>query len=581
MSLIRNLEKEIKTSINNIGYEIDSISLLSSNRKDLGQFQINESFKLAKKYKKNPLDIANDIANELNKNNKFIDVSVAQPAFINITLSNSYLTEIINEVDKDINLLIDKKEEKKIIIDYGGANVAKALHVGHLRSANIGEALKRLAKLQGYNIIGDAHLGDYGRPLGLVIKEIKERYPNLEYFDPSYKGSYENISLPITNIDLETIYPIASQKAKEDEAYLSDARNITTKLQQHERGYYDLWKKIVEISKKDIKKIYDLLDVDFEIWNGEADAMEYFDELIEILNSKNLIEESENAKIVDVKEENDKEPMPPLMLIKSNDSISYASTDLACILEREKKYNPDEIWYVVDSRQSLHFKQVFRTIRKTNILKENQLLEHIGFGTINGPDGKPFKTRDGSAMSLEKLIDLTKKATFDKITNTNLTKEEKESISQTVAIAALKYADLTPYRETDYIFEVEKFTNLEGKTGPYLLYSTIRIKSLLEKSDINNTKSINIYTDTEKDIAKTILTLTNILDKSLNDKSLNEITDYLYNLNSLYNKFYSENKILTEEDYNKKISWLTLSRVVKKINELLLSILAIKIPNKM
>lgn len=477
---------------------------------------------------------------------------------------------------------IDKQEKKTIVLDYGGANVAKALHVGHLRSANIGEALKRLARLLGHTVISDAHLGDYGRPLGLVILEIKKRYPNLEYFNEEYTGDYKDIELPITNKDLEEIYPIASTKAKEDEAYLEEARIITTKLQNHERGYYDIWQRIIEISKEEIKKVYDELNVYYDLWEGESNAAEYVDELIEILESKKLVEISDGAKIIDVKEEDDKSPMPPLLLVKSNGSISYETTDLATILERKKKIDPDEIWYCVDGRQQLHFEQVFRATRKANLVSDDVKLEYIGFGTMNGKDGKPFKTRDGGVMSLKSLIDEVKKETEKRINKDIVAEENIEETVDNIAISTLKYADLIPFRTTDYIFDPEKFSEVEGKTGPYLLYSTVRMASLLNKAkDEKQTTYKKVKNKTDRDIILTLLELPNVLTRSFEMKSLNEIADYLYDLTSKYNKFYSENKVLTEEDEDLKESWLVLTNTVYKTNLLLLDTLGLKVPEKM
>jgi len=582
MSIITNLEKEIKGIIKNAGYEIENFSLQPSSRVDLGDYQINDAMSLAKTYHKNPHQIAEDIKNELEKSPKFTNINVAGPGFINISLKDEYLVEILNMINNDINTIIDKREPKNIILDYGGANVAKALHVGHLRSANIGEAIKRLATLLGYSVIGDAHLGDYGRPLGFVVLEIKKRYPDLPYFDESYTGDYSEVELPITNEDLEKIYPEASQKAKDDEAYLEEGRDVTAKIQSHVRGYYDLWKKVIEISKADIKKVYDELNVHFELWLGESDAAEYFDELKEIFEKENLLEDSNGAKIVDVKEDTDKAPMPPLLFLKSNGTISYATTDLATILQRQKQYHPDEIWYCTDARQELHFTQVFRSARKAHLVDEDQKLDWFGFGTMNGSDGKPFKTRDGGVMSLKGLIDLVNEETLKRINKDTVSEEEKDKVARTVAIATLKYADFIPYRGTDYIFELEKFADLEGKTGPYLLYSTIRMKSLLAKAkELTQDTSKVVSTKTEKDIVLTILNLPNILNKALDSKSLNDIAEYIYKLTSLYNKFYSENKIITEEGLEKRESWLVLTNIVYNINMMLLDVLGIPVPEKM
>ncbi|MGN1355960.1 MAG: arginine--tRNA ligase [Bacilli bacterium] len=582
MSLIKNIEKEIKNTIESSGYSLENFVLQPSSRTDLGQYQINDSMVLAKKYGKNPRDIATDIVKELEKDKRFTNINIAGPGFINISLTDEYLTELLNMINTDITSVIDKKEPKKIILDYGGANVAKALHVGHLRSANIGEALKRLAILLGYEVLGDAHLGDYGRPLGFVVLEIKKRYPDLPYFDPNYTGDYSEIELPITNEELEKIYPEASRKAKEDENYLEEGRDVTAKIQNHIPGYYDLWKKVVDISKADIKNVYDALNVHFELWQGESDAAEYFNELEEFFEKSGVLIESSGAKIIEVKEETDKAPMPPLLFVKSNGTLSYETTDLATILERKKNYNPDEIWYLTDARQELHFMQVFRAAKKAKLVNDDIKLVWFGFGTMNGKDGKPFKTRDGGVMSLKGLINLIYDETIKRINPETVSADEKEKVAKTVAIAALKYADFLPYRGTDYIFEVEKFADLEGKTGPYLLYSTIRMKSLLNKAkNIKQEKATTITTATEREIILNLLGLPRVLDKALEAKSLNDIAEYLYKLTSQYNKFYSENKIITEENEYIRESWLILTTVVYNINMLLLNTLGISVPEKM
>ena len=582
MSILNELIEDIKNDLKKAGYDVSTLAIEPSNRRDLGEYQLNDAMQLAKTYHENPRAIAEKIVGVLEKDERFENINIAGPGFINISLSKKYTIDILNRLNNNIFENINKKDKKKIIIDYGGANVAKALHVGHLRSANLGEALKRLARTLGYEVLGDAHLGDYGRPLGLVITEIKKMYPELPYFDESYQGNYEELSLPITNEDLERIYPLASTKAKEDEAYLEEARVITNKFQEHEKGYYELWKKIVEISKEDIKKTYDTLNTEFDIWNGESDEMEYFDELIEICKEKKVLVESEGAQVIEVAESDEQSPMPPLIMIKSNGSKSYDSTDLATILEREKNHHPDEIWYVVDGRQGLHFEQEFRAARKINIIPEKTILEHIGFGTMNGKDGKPFKTRDGGVMTLKNLIEIVKQETFKKINNEGIKEEEKDSIAMDVAIAAIKYADFLSFRATDYIFEVEKFSDLEGKTGPYILYSTIRMKSLLNKAkDFKQESIIDIKGEAEKNIVLTLLELPKVLDKALETKSMNDIAEFIYNLTSNYNKFYSENRILTEENEELRESWIALTSIAYKVNSMLLDIMGIKVPEKM
>ncbi len=582
MSFIKQLEKDIKKLINDLGYELDEVVLSVSNRPDLGEYQLNDAMKLAKKYSTNPREIATKITEKLSEDKRFTNVNIAGAGFINISISNDYLIECMNKMIEDVYNNIDKEEEKTILLDYGGANVAKALHVGHLRSANIGEALKRLAKLLGVKTLADAHLGDWGRPIGLVMLEIKKRNPNLPYFDESFTGEYPSIS-PVTNDDLMELYPCASNKAKEDESYMEEARIITAKFQSGDKGLMALWERIMDVSKADIKRIYDRLNTTFEIWNGESDADKYTPELIEYLENKNLVKDSQGAKIIEVKEEDDDHEIPPLLLVKSNGGASYETTDLACIWERVKNYDPDEIWYLTDVRQSLHFEQVFRAARKSGIVKEDTKLEFIPFGTMNGSDGKPFKTRDGGVMKLEALLNLAVEECEKKILP-NITGEERKEIAEKVGIAAVKYADLIPYRSTDYVFDITKFSDLEGKTGPYLLYSTIRMKSLLNKAESANIEydKINVLkSEYDRDIMLNLLNLPTSLSKAYESKSLNEVTDYIYNLTSSYNKFYSENRILDEENKELRASWLALSKLVLTVNLCLLDVLGIKCPNKM
>lgn len=582
MSIIKNLTKDIEKIIKDAGYEIENLKLAASGRRDLGEFQINDAMNLSKKYHKNPREIAEDIVKELEKDKRFTNINIAGPGFINISLDNKLLSEEITKLGNNPELNIDKLDPRKVIIDYGGANVAKRLHIGHMRTANIGEALKRLANKLGYKTIGDAHLGDYGRPLGFVVLEIKTRFPELPYWDENYQGDYSEVKLNITNEELLEIYPVASAKAKRDPKFLAEGRDITAKIQSGVRGYYDCYKKVVEISMADIKKVYGYLNVSFEWWKGEADSAKYFDELYEILDKKGLTKESNGALIVEVKTDEDKAPMPPVIIKKSNDTVSYETTDLATILQREKDYQPDEIWYVVDERQSLHFEQVFRCTYKAGLVPETTKLIHIPNGTMNGSDGKPFKTRDGGVMGLEELINLVYEKTYKKINVDTVPEELREKVARTVAIGTLKYSDLLPFVCTNYIFDLDKFSELEGKTAPYLLYSTTRMKSLLQKAgDFKFNTIHNIYSETEKDIVLSILELPRVLNNSLENKSLNEICEYLYTLTSKYNKFYAENKVLVEEDDAKKESWLMLTKLVYDINLMLFDILAIEVPEKM
>ena len=581
-SFIEEQEQYLKNKIKECGYEIDEVTLNVSSRKEFGDYQYNGAMALAKKYGKNPRELAEVIVNSIKNENKYKDINIAGPGFINITFSDEELIKHVNELNNNININYENDNPKTIFMDYGGANVAKALHVGHLRSANIGEALKRLVVAMGNKAIADTHLGDWGRPIGLVMTEIKHRHPELPYFDESYDGAYPTTS-PVTNDDLMEIYPVASSKAKEDENYMEEARIITSKFQNGEKGLMALWNHIMDVSKADIKRVYDRLNVTFETWEGESDSYKYIDEVTKYLESKNLLEDSQGAKVIYVSEENDDHEVPPVLFIKSNGAASYEATDIAGIWERMHLFNPDEIWYLTDARQSLHFEQVFRACYKSGIVNDNTNLEFIPFGTMNGSDGKPFKTRDGGVMTLEALLDLAKVEVEKKILP-NITGKEREEVAEKISVAAVKYADLIPYRLTDYNFDPVKFSDLQGKTAPYLLYSTIRMKSLLNKAEEANI-SFNKYTkindEIDREVIVGLLNLRSVLLKSINTRSLNDITEYLYKETNLYNNFYSQNRVLTEENKELQESWLFLTKVIYENNLKLLNILGIEVPERM
>ena len=581
-SFIEEEQAYLKSKIKECGYDSDEVVLNVSSRPEFGDYQFNGVMAMSKKYGKNPRDIATEIVECIKKDNHYQDINIAGPGFINITFSNEALIKHINDLNNNINLNYENDNPKTIFMDYGGANVAKALHVGHLRSANIGEALKRLSNALGNKTIADAHLGDWGRPIGLVMVEIKHRYPDLPYFNPDYTGEYPKES-PVTNEDLMEIYPYASSKAKEDESYMEEARLITSQFQEGEKGLMALWHHIMEVSKTDIKRIYDKLNTTFEVWEGESDGYKYIAEMTKYLEKQHIVENSEGARVINVKEENDDHEIPPLLLVKSNGSASYETTDLACIWERMKKWHPDEIWYLTDARQALHFEQVFRAAEKSHIVDETTKLEFFPFGTMNGADGKPFKTRDGGVMTLEALLDLAKVECEKKILP-NITGEERDKVAETLSVAAIKYADLIPFRLTDYNFDPVKFSDLQGKTGPYLLYSTIRMRSLLKKANeanikYNEYKIINNKLD--RDIIICLLNLRSVLTKSINVKSLNDITEHLYKITNLYNNFYANHHILTEEDKSLQESWLILTKVIYENNMKLLNILGIEVPERM
>ena len=577
---IEELENKIKIKMHEIGYEVEEVLLNPSNRPDLGDYQYNGAMALAKTYHDNPMNIAGKIVDEIKNYPEFKEISVASPGFINITLSDDCLIEFANHSLDDITSNYNLGIKKTIFLDYGGPNVAKVLHVGHLRSANIGQALNNLCKAVGCTTISDIHLGDWGRPMGMVILEIKTRYPDLAYFKDNYNG--EEVDFHLTNEDLLELYPTATTKAKEDENIMEEARKINLELQNKHKGYYALWKKIVEVSLNEVKRLYKDLNVDFDLWEGESDNFEYMDELFEFLYAKNIITKSEGAEVIDVKEKTDKKEIPPLILIKSNKAVSYEATDLAAIWERTHKYDLDEIWYIVDKRQELHFTQVFRASYKSGMTDEKTKLIFNGFGTMNGPDGKPFKTRDGGVMPLSDLLenvtDVCEARIMESIT------ENRNEIARTIAVAAIKYADLLPFRTTDYNFDIDKFTDLNGKTGTYLLYSCVRMNSLLKKAKEANLKYDNIKTlktENERKILLTMLDLKRMIKRSFENSSVNEICEYLYKVTNLYNNFYAENKVLTEKNEIVRSSWLALTKLIFDNNQYLLNILGINIPEKM
>lgn len=591
MSLTSYLSQIINEEIIKCGYQIpgDINKLVTiSGRPDLSQFQSNFAMQIAKEYGKNPRNIALDVVEKLKENKIFSKISIDGPGFLNINISDDFLVEFVTKISNMDNFGISKDDSKKIVLDYGGANVAKPLHVGHLRSAIIGEGLKRLALLLGDEVIGDVHLGDWGRQMGMVISEIKKMQPELVYFDPNYDGEYPSES-PVTINDLEIIYPKASSDAKNDENRMEEAR-LATKILQDEsepchKGYYELWKKIVEVSVNDLKSIYDRLDVHFDLWNGESDADKYVNKVLEILKEKDLTKISEGALIMEVNEEKDTTEVPPLILKTTAGSIGYHATEIATMYDRMNKYKPDEIWYVVDKRQSLHFTQCFRAAYKSNIVPESTKLRFFGFGTMNGKDGKPFKTRDGGVMKLVQLLDLVKEYEENILKeNGNMSEEEINNISDIVSQGCIKYADASSNRETDYIFDIEKFTNINGKTGAYQLYSSVRQNSILNKAkelgySIDGS-IINPSSEEERRLLLSICRVNDILLSSYNNKNLNIVADYLYEINSLFNNFYNSYRILTESDINKRDSWIKLTNITKRLNDMLLNILVIKVPER-
>lgn len=581
MSLLKTIEEDLTKKMNEASIPIEKVTLLESKRKDLGDYQLNDAMSLAKVLHKSPMLIAEDMEKVLEESNYFSKVEIAAVGFLNVTLKDELLVDFVNNYYNSDSKDVDKLVNKKIFLDYGGANIAKTLHVGHLRSANIGEALKRLTKRLGQEVICDVHFGDIGRQSGMVIYELRNRYPNLNYFKEEESDNWDE--LPITAKDLEEIYPVASTKAKEDENIMEEVRLITKELEEGKPNYVALWDKIKKLSIEDIKGVYKKFNTDFDLWEGESDCYSYMMPMLEGLRKDGYLKKSEGAEIIEIKEDTDKAPMPDLVVVKSNGATLYATRELATMVSRVKRFNPDEMWYLTDLRQGLYFEQVFRAAHKTEIVSDDTKLEFFGFGTMNGPDGKPFKTRDGGALSLKSLLKEVKEEVANHSHNLE-NEENKDEIIEQIAVAAIKYADLLSNRTTDYIFDPKKFVDVEGKTGPYLLYTTIRMKSLLKKAKENNldySKYTKISEEVEKELITLLLAKNKVLHKAYDTKELNVISDYLYQLTSTYSKFYEKCHVLTEKDKNIQENWLLLTKNVYDTNVELLTILGIEIPEKM
>lgn len=577
MSLIKETEKYINDVLTDLGYEVDNLKLEKCNMPEFGQYQINVAMQLAKKYSTNPREIATKIVDAFD--DRFTNVNIQGPGFINISFSDEVIIDYLNKGIDDFSIFVDKNDKKRtVMLDYGGANIAKELHVGHLR-CNIGEAIRRLYTVFGDKTISDVHWGDWGTPMGLVIREIQEMEPDLPYFDPEFTGDYPEES-PVTNDDLGVIYPRASAKKKEDLEYANEARILTERLQKGDRGLTALWKHIINVSEEDCLDVYHYLNCKFDLLYGESDADKYVGEVLDFLKEKNCVEESDGALIMHVSEDTDNKEMPPLMLVKSDGAILYDTTELATLLERVKDFNPDAIYYFTDERQSLHFEQSFRGAYKSGLVPETCDLKFYGFGTINGKDGKPFKTRDGGVMSLKGLIKLVYDNIEPKI-KSDIVGEERKDVANKLTVATLKFSDLLPYRKTDYIFDVEKFTSFEGKTGIYAVYTTTRIKSLLNKLEAKSQVLTDIPNEDVKNVLVKLTELPKALTLAYNEVTTNYICEFIYELCSLFNKFYTNNNISNETDEDKKNNFIALTRLVYNTLSNLLNILGIDEVEKM
>ncbi len=581
------MEDAVKEAFTKAGYEEKFARVNVSNRPDLCEYQCNGAMAAAKTYKKAPIMIANDVVAFLKENELFSMAEAVNPGFINLKIAPAFLTKFLNEMQADENLSIEKeKAPKTIIIDYGGPNVAKPLHVGHLRSAIIGESIKRMGRFLGHKVIGDVHLGDWGLQMGLIITELKKRSPELVYFDDSFEGDYPE-EAPFTVSELEEIYPAASAKSKEDEAYKNEALEATLQLQQGKRGYRALWNHIMKVSVEDLKKNYSKLHVDFDLWMGESDADRYIPDMVDYLKKNNYAYVDQGALVVDVKEESDTKEIPPCMILKADGASLYNTTDLATIVQREEDYHPDEIIYVVDKRQELHFVQVFRCAKKAKMVEEKTALSFVGFGTMNGKDGKPFKTREGGVMRLERLIAEINDEMYKKIVENRSVKDENaQKTAEMVGLAAIKYGDLSNQASKDYIFDVERFTSFEGNTGPYILYTIVRIKSILEKymqegKNPNEGTILEAVNDSEKNLMLELSKFNSVIAPAFEEKAPHKICSYIYDLANAFNSFYHETKILSESNEEQKKSWIRLLVLCRDVLETCIDLLGFEAPERM
>ena len=581
------MAEELSSAFEKAGYDPSYGKVGVSNRPDLCEYQCNGAMAGAKAYKKAPFMIADDVVANLADSKVFSMKEMVKPGFINLKVSEEFLADYLKEMEKDEKLGADTaKEPKTIVIDYGGPNVAKPLHVGHLRSAIIGESIKRIGRFVGHKVIGDVHLGDWGLQMGLIITELKHRQPELVYFDDSFTGEYPT-EAPFTISELEEIYPCASGKSKEDEAYRQEALEATHLLQQGKPGYMALWNHIMNVSVTDLKRNYANLNVSFDLWKKESDAQPYIPDMVEMMKEKGFAYQDQGALVVDVKEDTDTKEIPPCMLLKSDGASLYTTTDLATIVERMKLFHPDEILYVVDKRQELHFIQVFRCARKTGLVEDDTKLSFLGFGTMNGKDGKPFKTREGGVMRLENLIADIDEEMFNKIVeNRSVRDKDAKDTAKIVGLAAIKYGDLSNQATKDYIFDVDRFTSFEGNTGPYILYTIVRIKSILNRyveagGNLEAGELLKASNGSEKNLMLQLSGFGSMIESAFEEKAPHKICAYIYEVSNAFNSFYHETKILSEENQAQKESYIRLLQLTKRVLETCIDLLGFKAPDKM
>lgn len=585
------LKEKLEAAFEKAGYDKKYGFVTVSNRPDLCQYQCNGAMAAAKEYKKAPIQIAGDVLGFLKEDSVFERIEAVNPGFINITVSGQMLADLTGKMMTEERFGLEKERTPgKVVIDYGGANVAKPLHVGHLRPAIIGESIKRIYRYMGNEVIGDAHLGDWGLQIGLVITELKRRQPGLPYFDEDFSGEYPQ-EAPFTIADMGEIYPYASAYSKENEEYLKEAQRETAKLQEGERGNRALWNHILNVSLKNIKKNYGKLNVEFDLWKKESDVQSYIPDMVEKMKADGIAYESEGALVVDVTEESDKKELPPCIIVKSNGATLYATTDLATIVEREKLFAPDEIIYVADKRQSLHFTQVFRTAKKAGLTRKDTELVFIGNGTMNGKDGKPFRTRDGGVLGLQELREQVNEEVYKKIKeNRDYGEDEAREIAEKVGLAALKYGDLSNQASKDYIFDIERFTSFEGNTGPYILYTIVRIKSLLTKYEQaggqisergNADRLLAPENESETNLYLVLGKFSDAVENAYKERAPHKICQFVYELSESFNRFYHENQILSNKQEEKKTSYIQLLILVKNVLEQCIDLIGLSAPERM
>ncbi len=584
--LIDLLTEEMAKGFEQAGYDPALGKVTLSNRPDLCEYQCNGAMAAAKQYKKAPFAIAQEVADQIGESRLFSEIQVVKPGFINLKIGTAFLADYLNQMSREERLGCENIGQGQVmVIDYGGPNVAKPLHVGHLRSAIIGESIKRICRYMGYQVIGDVHLGDWGLQMGLIIEEVRERQPELVYFDESYTGDYPK-EAPFTISQLEEIYPCASAKAKEDPVFAGKAHDATVKLQQGNRGYRALWDHILHVSVSDLKRNYEALDVTFDLWKKESDAQPYIPDMVEAMKKGGYAYESQGALVVDVKEETDTKEVPPCIILKSDGATLYSTTDLATLLEREKLFHPDAVLYVVDKRQEMHFTQVFRCARKTGIVRPETRLLFLGFGTMNGKDGKPFKTREGGVMRLETLIQDITGAVYRKIME-NRTVEEGDAreTAKVVALSAIKYGDLSNQASKDYVFDVDRFTSFEGNTGPYILYTIVRIKSIQNRySQLEGRREPVLRgceSSCEKELQMELARASEVLEAACQEMAPHKICQYIYDLANGLNKFYHETKIIAEEDQEKQAGYMGLIGLTRTVLETCIGLLGFQAPDRM